>query len=72
MPAMRLTEKEAAFLKCAEMILADQCPPDCKHYLCVGNTDHAGCCARCWNNYLWGIGMGTIELPKSVWRGATV
>ena len=65
MPAMILTEKEAAFLKCAHMILADQCPPEREHYLCMVSEDSTGDCAQCWINYLWGIGTGAITSPKA-------
>ena len=64
MPALMLTDKEAAFLKCAHMILADQCPPDRKHYLCMVSEDCTGDCAQCWIEYLWGIGTGVIKLPS--------
>lgn len=59
-----MTLKEDAFRECALMILNDQCPPDRKHYLCMESEDDAGGqCAQCWNNYLWGIMRGAIELP---------
>lgn len=64
--------KEMVFWECAFMILRDQCPPDRKHYLCMQSEDDAdGQCAQCWNNYLWGIMWGAIELPCRE-RGATV
>jgi len=61
---MMLTEKESAFLQCAHMILADQCPPDRKHYLCMKQEDDTGDCAQCWSNFLWGIGSDEIKLRK--------
>lgn len=64
MPIMILTKKESALMECAQMILADQCPPERKNYLCMVSEDDTGDCAQCWTNYLQGIGMGTIELPK--------
>ena len=69
MPVMILSEKESAFLKCAHMILADQCPPDRKYYLCIVSEDCTGDCTQCWINYLWAIGEGSAELPR---KGATV
>lgn len=64
MPGMILTHKEHEFLQCAHMILADQCPPDRKHYLCMKQEDDTGDCTQCWSNYLWGIGTGAIEPCK--------
>ncbi len=62
MPVMVLTQKESAFLKCAEMILRDECPPDRKHYLCLQQEDDAESdCAQCWINYMWKIGSGEIK-----------
>ena len=60
-----MTITELAFSECAFMILHDQCPPDNKHYLCMKEED--GClvdCTQCWSNYLWGLAMGTIQLPR--------
>lgn len=59
-----MTVKEAALQQCALMILSDQCPPDRKHYLCMMGEDETGDCTQCWSNYLWGLTMGTIELPR--------
>ncbi len=64
MPVMALTQKESAFLQCAYMILADQCPPERKHYLCMKQEDDTGDCAQCWSNYLYGLGTGNIEPYK--------
>ncbi len=69
MPMMALTKKELSFLECARMILADQCPPDRRHYLCMKSEDCTGDCSLCWNNYLWAIGSGDAELPR---KGAAV
>lgn len=67
-----MTMKEAAFQQCAFMILADQCPPDRKHYLCaIEEDDTDRDCTQCWSNYLWGLSMGTIELPEMK-KGARV
>ena len=49
---MMLTKKETAFLKCAHMILADLCPPEREHYLCMVSEDCTGDCTQCWINYL--------------------
>jgi len=62
---MRLTEKESAFLRCAQMILRDECPPDHRYYLCMEGEDDTGDCAQCWTNYLWGIGSGEIKLCEA-------
>ena len=60
-----MTMKEAAFQHCAFMILHDQCPPDRKHYLCMKEEDAlvGPDCIQCWNDFLWGLTMGTVELP---------
>lgn len=58
------TKKERDLWRCALMILRDECPPDRKHYLCMKGEDDTPDCAMCWNNYLWGVGGGTIEMPK--------
>lgn len=64
-----MTEKERDLHSCARMILFDQCPPDRKHYLCMKGEDDSGLdCTLCWDNYLWGIASGTIELPKAEGR----
>lgn len=60
----RVTKKEVALLDCARMILFDQCPPDNKHYLCMKQEDDTPDCTLCWDNYLWGVIAGKIELPK--------
>ena len=60
----QVTKKESDLQRCAFMILRDQCPPDRKHYLCMKQEDDTGDCALCWNNYLWGVIAGKIELPK--------
>ena len=66
-----LTTKENAFRKCALMILHDQCPPERKHYLCMKvEDDSAADCTQCWDNYLWGLAAGTVELPNKGWRAA--
>lgn len=59
-----MTKKEWDLQRCALMILEDQCPPDRAHYLCMVSEDCTGDCTRCWYNYLQGVAMGTIELPK--------
>ena len=60
-----MTLIEAAFQQCALMILHDECPPERKHYLCMQQEDDSiNDCTQCWNNYLWGLTMGTIELPE--------
>ena len=61
-----MTILESALSHCAFMILHDQCPPDNKHYLCKKMEDDSigDCCAQRWNNYLFGLTMGTIELPR--------
>lgn len=64
----RVAEKESALWKCARMILADQCPPDNKHYLCMKQEDDTPDCTLCWCNYLEGIAAGAIELPKNARR----
>lgn len=65
MPALKLTEKESAFMRCAEMILADQCPPSREHYLCMQQEDDTGDCSRCWSNYLWALGCDEIKLRRN-------
>ncbi len=62
-----MTLRESAFVHCAFMILNDQCPPDRRHYRCMNEEDTAvGCdCSHCWNDYLWGLMMGTIQ-PETV------
>ena len=64
MSVMMPTKKESALMKCANMILADQCPPDRGHYLCMVSEDCTGACTQCWINYLEAIGTGAAELPK--------
>lgn len=64
MPPMIMTQKEYAFLECARMILFDQCPPERKHYLCMVSEDCTANCTQCWSDYLWKVGMGTIEPPR--------
>ena len=64
MSVMMLTKKESALMRCAEMILADHCPPDRGHYLCMVSEDCTGDCSLCWSNYLWAIGSGDTELPR--------
>ncbi len=62
---IQATKKESALLKCARMILHDQCPPERKYYLCMKEEDDSTCdCTLCWNNYLWGVVSGVIEVPK--------
>jgi len=61
MAVMILTEKESALLKCAHMILADQCPPNRKYYLCMVSEDCTGDCTQCWLNYLWDIGADIVK-----------
>lgn len=66
-----MTVKEAAFQRCAFMILHDQCPPAREHYLrLMGEDDSAQDCTQCWSNYLWGLTMETVELPKTEGRAA--
>lgn len=60
-----MTEKENALHKCARMILLDQCPPDRKHYLCmVGEDDSDRDCTLYWNNYMWALLAGTVDIPR--------
>ena len=59
----QVTKKESDLRRCAFMILRDQCPPDRKHYLCMVSEDDTGDCTMCWDNYLWGVAAGKIELP---------
>lgn len=60
-----MTKKEHALHKCARMILLDQCPPERKYYLCMKvEDDSAVDCTQCWDNYLWGLAAGTVELPN--------
>lgn len=67
-----MTITEAAFFQCAQMILFDQCPPESKYYLCMKDEDDSiRDCTQCWSNYLWGISIGTIKLPRPT-RRATV
>lgn len=62
---LRLTKKEFDLLKCARMILQDQCPPQRQHYLCMmGEDDSDLDCTLCWSNYLEGVAGDVIELPK--------
>lgn len=62
---LRMTKKENDIYKCARMILQDQCPPDCKHYLCAKEEDDGTFdCLLCWDSYLRGVVAGMIELPK--------
>lgn len=65
MPVMRFTKKEAMLYECAKMILFDQCPPECKYYLCMVSEDCTGDCTQCWSNYLMGIGAGTIGVRRA-------
>lgn len=56
--------KESVFRDCALMILRDECPPAREHYLCMrGDDDTTRDCTQCWENYIWGISFGFIELP---------
>ena len=59
------TPKEHALSRCANMILHDMCPPDNKYYLCMEEEDYSiePDCTLCWDNYLWGIKTGAIEIP---------
>lgn len=61
MSVAKLNQKECALLQCARMILADQCPPDRKHYLCLVQEDDTGDCTQCWNNFLWGLSVGNVN-----------
>lgn len=71
MACIAMTKKERNLHECACMILHDQCPPDRNHYLCmVSEDDTALDCTQCWDNYLWGVVEGTIELPSRR-KGAT-
>lgn len=65
-----MTEKEAAFLRCARMILNDGCPPERDHYMCMKCDDDVGDCTQCWDNYLLGLSIGIIE-PYTETQGAT-
>lgn len=68
---LKLTKKEYDLRQCALMILRDQCPPERKHYLCMKEEDDGTFdCTQCWDNYLSGIAVGTIELPKAEGRAA--
>ena len=67
-----MTRKEHVFRQCARMILYDQCPPDRKHYLCMKQEDDTGACTQCWENYLWGLAKGDIELPSEIQRRAAI
>ena len=72
MACIAMTKKECDLHSCARMILLDQCPPDNKHYLCmVSEDDTALDCTQCWDNYLWDVAEGTIELPSRR-KGVTV
>ena len=64
MPAYLRTKKENDLWQCAFMILRDECPPEREHYLCMKGEDDSPDCAQCWGDYLWGVGAGTIELPR--------
>ena len=68
-----MTLMESALSHCAFMILHDQCPPERKHYpgMRVEDDSIGDCCTQCWNDYLFGLTMGTIELPRKE-RRATV
>ncbi len=59
---VRMTKKEDAMHTCARMILYDQCPPDRKYYLCMKQEDDTGACAQCWENYMWDLAGGAVEL----------
>lgn len=60
-----MTIAEAAFSQCEFMILHDQCPPETRHYLCMKEEDDSiRDCTQCWSDYLWGLTMGKIELPR--------
>ena len=46
-------------LKCALMILNDECPPNQKAYLCAIDDDNGEVrCNECWQNYLFAIANG--------------
>ena len=40
------------FLRCAQLILKDQCPPETKMWLCDMEEDFSDSCTLCWQNYL--------------------
>lgn len=68
---VKMTKKEYALRQCARMILDDQCPPERKHYLCMKAEDESAVdCTKCWDDYLWGIAVGTVELPNDGRRAA--
>lgn len=59
---MTNAESRGVFLKCALMILADQCPPDNHHYLCVEQEDDSCIdCQLCWTRFLFGLEGGRID-----------
>lgn len=62
---VKVTAKEAALEKCALMILADQCPPDRKHYLCMELEDGSEtACSFCWRNYIRAVLAGAADPYK--------
>jgi len=68
---VRMTRKENALRQCARMILHDQCPPERKHYLCMKvEDDSCADCTQCWENYLWDLAAGAVELPNEGRRAA--
>ena len=63
---VKVTAKEAALERCALMILADQCPPDRKHYLCMRQEDDTADCGLCWRNYIEAVLAGAADPHKEM------
>ena len=58
-----LGNSQPDLLKCALMILNDQCPPEREMYLCNMGEDDCVDCTLCWENYLFYIANGRKDSP---------
>lgn len=60
-----------SFYEIGLMILADQCPPDGKYYMCrmgcAGELDDV--CARCWRLYMQHVASAGTSDPYRTDRG---
>ena len=60
-----------SFYEIGLMILADQCPPDRKYYMCrmgcAGELDDV--CARCWRLYMQHVASAGTSDPYRTDRG---
>lgn len=55
-------------LRCARLILNDECPPERHMQLCGMVEDHDGDCAHCWSCYLSYVANGRRYDPYAADR----